>query len=159
MARPLAESRTRAARALAAGAAPTLHLIAEAMGRAPERLMKQAKDEGWVLSPGPVEDLQARLQKVTEDLVMAMEELKLAGMAEGTSVETSHVSAISQMIGNVKKISDITRATRSVKENKPTDEDIAAILVRIDERILSLAREIAGEMAQAKSDQRGRATG
>jgi hypothetical protein len=106
----------------------------------------RAAKEGWVRRGPSAGELEARLERLLEQLVGEMEALGLGEKREEGAFDKARVEAISALTRTVDKILEITLSRSRAKENKEQDEDLAAAMRRIDERIVELAREYAAEL-------------
>lgn len=144
--RPLA--RQRALRALAEGARPTLELLSAVSGLSVRGLRGDAEKEGWALVGEPKEDVSDRLRALASALLDRVEALGLSATVEGGRIDKGKIDAIMAMIRGLDKIGEIMRpGDGAAKENQiRQDEDLAKVLRRINDKILELATEIAGEI-------------
>ena len=140
-------ARDRALRALAEGAVPTLDLLADASARSARMLKYQAQREGWALERAPQEDVAQRIRITAALLLNKVEALGRAAMEEGGKINKAEIDGLIAMIRGLDKIGEIMRPEEAAKENQIRhDEELAAVLDRINDRILELAREFAAEM-------------
>lgn len=155
---PLA--RLRALRALAEGAMPTLELLADASGRSMRTLRRVAKLEGWQFGGAPEQDAMERVRSLAAGLLDKMEAVQTAVLRHGGRIDKREIEAILALIRGVEKIDEIMRATEAAAESRISkDEDIAATLDRINQRIVTLAMEMAAGMAARGAGPGGGATG
>ncbi len=140
-------SRDRALRALAEGATITLDLLADASGRSARMLRHQADREGWALERAAQENVAERVRSIAAVLLDKVEALGRAAMEEGGKINRTEIDGIIAMIRGLDKIGEIMRPEEAAKENQiKHDEDLAAVLDRINDRIIELAREFAAAM-------------
>lgn len=144
--RPLAV--WRALRAYLEGARPTIELAADLSGYAPKTIASRAEREGWRLDRVPEEGLADKLRVVTAMLVDRVEALGRGALEEGTRIDKSEIEGLLSMIKGLDRLSDITRPEEAAINNQiRRDEDLAEVLQHINERIIALATELAGQMA------------
>lgn len=157
MAASSAVARHRAQRALVEGTDISLERIAEACGRSPDGLRAQAEREGWVLRPGSGQDVAARVRHVAGQLLGRLEALGSGAGEEGKGISKAEIDGIIAMVRGLDKIGEIMRPDEAAKENQiGSDEDVAAVLQAINDRIIALARELAASMVAGEC---GRAEG
>jgi acyl-CoA reductase-like NAD-dependent aldehyde dehydrogenase len=143
--RPLAQQ--RALRALAEGAKATLDLLADASGRSLKMLRRDAESEGWALDRAPQEDVAARVRAIAAMLLDHIEAMGRAALEEGRKISKSDVDTALALVRSLEKIGEVMRPEEAAKENQiREDEQLAAVLERMDERIIELARELAAQM-------------
>lgn len=143
--RPLA--RTRALRALAEGAKATLDILADASGRSLRMLRLQAEHEGWALDRAPQEDVAGRIRAIAAVLLDKVEALGRAALEEGNRINKAEIDGIISMIRGLEKVGEIMRPEEVAKENQiKQDEDMAAVLQRINDRIVELAHQFAAQL-------------
>jgi hypothetical protein len=151
-------ARGRAIRALAEGAPASLALLADASGRTVEALLRQAKREGWVVGGDAWEDSRARLRPIVASLLDKLEALGQAA-AEGGGIDRTEVEGVVSLVKLIERVVEITRPEEAANEKKNTrDEDLAAVLQRINDRIIALAGELAGQMVAERDRLPGRGT-
>lgn len=152
---PLAE--WRGGRALCEGARGSVELVAQACGRSVRRIERQAALEGWRIDSLPEEDLAEKLRVVTALLVERVEALGRKALEEGTKIDKAEIEGLLSMIKGLDRLSDITRPEEAaINKQIRRDEDLADVLQNINERIIALATELAGQMAaEARREQRG----
>lgn len=144
-ARPNAKQ--RALRALAEGATATLDLLADASGRSLRMLRYQAEEEGWALDRAPQEDVAGRVRSIAAVLLDRVEVLGRTAVEEGGRIDRTEIDGIIAIIRGLDKIDEIMRPNEAAKENQiKENEDLAAVLERINERIVELAKDFAAEM-------------
>ncbi len=143
--RPLAQ--WRAMRALAEGARPTVELVAQAAGRSTRVVALAAAREGWRLDRVPDEDIVERLRVVVAMLVERVEALGRKALEDGTKIDRAEIEGLLSIIKGIDKITEITRTEEAArKKQNSRDEDTAAVLEHIHQRILEMAQAIATEM-------------
>jgi hypothetical protein len=142
-----------ALRALAEGTTPTLALLADASGCLPTTVTALSERDGWVWAGEAGGDVARRVHAIAADLLARMEALGRKALEEGSKVDRTEIDSIVAIIRGLDKIGEIMRPEEAAKENQiKQDEDLAAILERIDRRILELARALA---AQLVAEERG----
>lgn len=153
--RPLA--RAMAIRALAERARPTLELLSDATGRSLTRLKSTAFRDNWNMGDDAAENFEARIRPIISTLLDQIEKMSERAAQEGGSFARSEVEGVFSMVRALDKISDFTRPEEVAKnEQKREDEELAAVLDRINERIIELARALAAQMVeQGRWDRRG----
>jgi hypothetical protein len=145
--KPLASR--RALRALAEGAHVTLELLADAVGRTPEALRRQARLEGWKLDRAPDLGIAERVRGVAAMLLRRVEVLGQRAGEEGGRIDKAEIDGMLAIVRGLDKIGEIMRPQEAAQENQiGQDEELAAVLERIDERIIELARELAAQMGE-----------
>ncbi len=147
MRRPSASA--RALRALAEGARPTLELLADAANRSHQAVRSQAEREGWRLDRAHEVDFAARVRPIVEGLVDRIEAVcRRAEEEEQGKIDKAELDGIVAMVRALEKIGEYhTRPEEAAAKNqRRRDEDLAAVLGRINDRIIHLARELAAQM-------------
>jgi len=145
--RPLA--RAMAIRALAERARPTLELLSDATGRSLTRLRSTAFRDNWNLDDDPAANFEARIRPIIATLLDQIEKMSERAAQEGGSFARSEVEGVFSMVRALDKISDFTRPEEVAKnEQKREDEELAAVLDHINERIIELARALAAQMVE-----------
>lgn len=144
MAAPASDVRHRAQRALVEGSDTSFDRIAEACGRSADGLRAQAEREGWTLRAVSEADVAVRVRQVAGQLLGRLEALgRSAGEGDG-GLSKAEIDGITAMVRGLDKIGEIMRPDEAVKENQiGSDEDVAAVLQAINDRIIALARELA----------------
>lgn len=139
-------ARLAAMRALAEGAEPTLDVLADLTGRSLDRLRERAKKEGWALRGHVGDDVAERVRALALALLEKVE--ALVASEEGGHISRAEIDGLIAMIRGLEKIGEIMRPQNAARESQTgQDEDLAALLARIDARIVELARELAAQMA------------
>ncbi len=151
-----AHVRHRAQRALVEGTDISLERIAEASARSPDGLRAQARREGWALRQATEQDVAARVRQVAGQLLGRLEALgRSAGDGEG-GPSKAEIDGIIAMVRGLDKIGEIMRPDEAAKENQiGSDEDVAAVLQLINDRIIALARELAASLVGGGRDGEG----
>ncbi len=143
-------ARQHALRALAEGVPATLDLLADVSGRSLSTLRDQARKEGWVLRAEPRGDVAGRVRTLALALLERVEALAVG--EEGGQISRAEIDGLIAMIRGLEKIDEIMRPQEAARESQTRqDEDLAAMLERLDARIVELARELAAQMAAAES--------
>lgn len=147
--RPLAQ--WRAMRALSEGARATVELVAQAAGKSARTVAIVAEREGWRLDRMPDEDISEKLRVVIAMLVERVEALGRKALEDGAKIDKAEIEGLLSIIKGIDKITEITRTEEAAKKKQNTrDEDTAAVLQHIHQRILEMAQAIAAEMAGDK---------
>jgi hypothetical protein len=148
MAFAVSPAKRAALRALAEGASPTPPLLADASGCLIETVKTLSEREAWTWTGADGGDVARRVRVVAGDLLVRFEALGRKALQEGGKVDRSEIDSIVAVIRGLDKIGEIMRPDEAAKENQiGHDEDLAAILERIDRRIVELARDLAAQMA------------
>lgn len=146
--KPLAQ--WRAIRALVEEARPTIELVAQATGRSARRIAIEAERQGWDLDQEPDEDIGAKVREVARMLLARIEEAGRAALENGGKINKSEIDSLSHLIKSLNGLIGLegTKRAEEIARKKQirTDEDRAAILERIHERIIELAQELAEKM-------------
>jgi len=147
MAASSVEARHRAQRALVECTGMSLERIAAACGRSADGLRAQAEREGWALRPSSEQDVAVRVRQVAGQLLGRLEALGNSAGEEGRGISKTEIDGIIAMVRGLDKIGEIMRSGEAAKENQiGSDEDVAAVLQAIDDRIIALARELAASL-------------
>jgi hypothetical protein len=153
MAFAVSPAKRAALRALAEGASPTPPLLADAAGCRLETVKTLTEREEWTWAGTDGGDVARRVRVVAGDLLTRVEALGRKALKTGGKVDRSEIDSIVAVIRGLDKIDEIMRPDEAAKENQiGHDEDLAAILERIDRRIVELARDLAAQMV---ADERG----
>ncbi|MEW9806817.1 hypothetical protein ABUE31_12570 [Mesorhizobium sp. ZMM04-5] len=148
--RPLAVWRAR--RALIEGARPTIELVAQASGCSGRNLAAIAEREGWRLDRAPEDEIGAKVRAVAGMLLERVEAAGRSVLENGGNINKSEIDALSQLIRSLNGLIGLggdARSQQIAREKQiRRDEDRAAILMRVNERIVELAQELAGKMAE-----------
>jgi hypothetical protein len=146
--KPLAQ--WRAMRALVEEARPTIELVAQATGRSARRIAIEAKRAGWELDREPEEDIGGKVREVARMLLARIEEAGRTALENGGKINKSEIDSLSHLIKSLNGLIGLegTKRAEEIARKKQirTDEDRAAILERIHERIVELAQELAEKM-------------
>ncbi len=143
-------ARQRALRALAEGAPATLDLLADVSGRSLAGLRDQAGKEGWMLRAGLRGDVAGRVRTLALALLERVEALAVG--EEGGRIGRAEIDGLIAMIRGLEKIDEIMRPQEAARESQTRqDEDLAAVLERLDARIVELARGLAAQMVADQS--------
>jgi len=145
---PLAQG--AALRALAEGAEPTLALLADASQRSLDGLVKRAAKEGWKIGRLPSASLAEKVRATAAVLIERLEAAGREALANGGRIDKTEIDGLVSIIRGLDRIGDIVRPEEAVRENQTgSDEELAALLGRINERIVELARAFAADMGKA----------
>jgi hypothetical protein len=149
-----------ALRALAGGAAPTLALLADASGCLPATVQGLAEKDGWNWAGAESDDVARRVRVIAGDLLARVEALGRTALEAGGKIDRTEIDSIVAMIRGLDKIGEIMRPGEAAKENRiGDDEELAALLERIDRRIMELARDFAAQLVAGESGLCGGANG
>jgi len=142
-----------AMRTLFEGAEPTPELLAVISGRAPATIAARAEREGW--QPLAANARLSRLQRLIDDKTARLEALKPeTGASNKALLEVVRIEMAS--IGLLEKLAEAAGTLETRQEiAKARDEEMGAILERINNRIVELARHYAAELAGNAADGRG----
>lgn len=146
-----------ALRALFEGAPVNFDLLARASGRSIRGVRAQAKREGWdaTAAGGDPEVLERRLAVLSNRLVGELEEISAEGSRADGRYDKARIDALSAMLRMVEKIGETARVSeRAAEKQNRTDEEMAAALRHINDRIIELARELAAQMVRAEHQER-----
>jgi hypothetical protein len=147
MAFAVSPAKRAALRALAEGAAPTLALLADASGCRLDTVSALRERDVWKWADADGGDVARRVRVVAGDLLVRVETLGRNALHEGGKVDRTEIDSIVAVIRGLDKIGEIMRPDEAAQENQIShDEDLAAILERIDRRIVELARDLAAQM-------------
>lgn len=136
-----------ARRALIEGAPATVELVALACGLAVRTLEARSAREGWTPAAS-VGERTARIARIHDRLLDRLERAQLQMEDDDGLLDKAGIAELSATARTLAKISEITRDEDGAKEKQlERDADIAAILERLDARIVELARHLAAEMA------------
>jgi hypothetical protein len=147
MAFAVSPAKRAALRALAEGNAPTPALLADASGCRLETVNGLAERDEWKWAGTEGGDVAGRVRAIANDLLARVEALGRKALEKGGKVDRTEIDSIVAMIRGLDKIGEIMRPDEAAKENQiANDEELAAILERIDRRIVELARDLAAQM-------------
>jgi len=137
----------RAMRAMAEGLPATLELLADVSGRSLPALRRDAEREGWKLRTG-TGDLDGRLRALAASALARLEAEVARAEVEGGRIDKSEIEAVTALLKGSDRLIDYLRPTGAANENQnKSNEDLAALIDRIDGRIVELARELARHLA------------
>lgn len=143
---PLAKR--RAMRTLLERDPGNVELVAQLLERSTRFILAIAEHEGWNLDRVPEQNLAEKLRAVTAMLIERVEALGRKARQDGTRIEKAEIDGLTTMIKGLGTLSDITRTEESAQKKQiRRDEDLAELLAQINARIISLATDLAGEMA------------
>jgi hypothetical protein len=139
------EAAWAARRALLEGEVATPERVAAACGLKARTLVERAAREGWaVAEPSRAQ----RIARVHDRLLDRIEREQLRGEGGDAPLDKAGAAELAATARILAKISEITRDEDGAKEKElERDADIAAILDRLDRRIVDLARHLAAQMA------------
>ena len=136
--RQASEARRAALRQLFEKAPASLDRLAAAGGLKPSTLARLAAREGWQAPEG----LRARLERIIDRKLRQVEEMDAAGGgADKESIQA--ISVLSRMLEKYEGTPGPAEANENPIER---DRETAAALAIINERIVELARELAGRI-------------
>lgn len=136
-------------RALAEEFGVPLGPIAEATGRTPASLRRRAARDGWKLS-GAEAGLSRpeRIARLHDNLLDRIERLQLDADREPQKMDKAGIAELSSTVRMLAKIGGEEQDEDDARERQMIrDADIAAILDRLDARIVELARHLAQTLA------------
>ena len=135
-------------------------LLADASGCTLASVQALSERDGWNWAGTVAGDVAARLRAIAADLLTRMEALGRKALDEGAKIDRTEVDGIVAIIRGLDKIGEIMRPDEAAKENQIKQvEDLAAILDRIDRRILELARDLAAQMVAGECGLHGSGDG
>ena len=139
-----------ARRALVEDFGAPIALVAQA-GRLGVRFVEQrALKEDWRI-PGAGLTRARRIARVHDRLLDRVERAQLRAEADDAVVDKTAIAELSATARMLAKISEGMRDEDAAKEQQmERDADIAAILDRLDAKIVELARHLAEEMARGR---------
>jgi hypothetical protein len=147
MAFAVSPAKRAALRALAEGALPDPALLADASGCRLDTVERLAECDAWKWAGADGGDVAGRVRLVAGDLLARVETLGRTALQTGGKVDRTEIDSIVAVIRGLDKIGEIMRPDAAAKENQIShDEGLAAILERIDRRIVELARHLAAQM-------------
>lgn len=134
-----------ALRALCEGAPASFELLALASGRSERLLRKRAQTEGWKTRDGVQPRACGNRVEVLTGLIFTELERTIERGVRDDAYDKARIDALGSMLKMVEKMRENAAGEQDADaEQAPSDEDMAAALERIDERIRSLAEELAG---------------
>ena len=145
---PLAQG--AALRALAEGAEPTLALLADAAQRSLKGLIRRAAKEGWKVGRAPPANIAERVRSTAAVLIDRLEAAGREALANGGRIDKTELDGLVSIIRGLDRIGDLVRPEEAAREDQiKSDEELAALLGRINERIVEVARAFATDMGKA----------
>jgi hypothetical protein len=160
MAFAVSPAKRAALRALAEGASPSLALLADASGCLLDTVQALAARDEWKWAGADGGDVARRVRAVAGDLLVRVEALGRKALQKTGKVDRTEIDSIVAVIRGLDKIGEIMRPDEAAKENQiGHDEELAAILERIDRRIVELARDLAAQMAARERGLQGSTDG
>lgn len=145
-------ARLDAARLLFERHGAPIALLAVAMGRSTALLERRAEEENWTpITAEQPQSLRTRLAAAIERLAGKLEEMSCQ-MIEGTvAIDRAELDTLVTMMRALEKIAEFVPQDEADSERQiADDEELAAVLERINGRIVELARALAAQMAEAK---------
>ncbi|WP_137113451.1 MULTISPECIES: hypothetical protein [Mesorhizobium] len=147
-------ARERAQRQLVEFNGVSLEQLADATGRSLNSIRKQAQLHGWRLS-GEDDRTVAKLRKASASIARRVEEM-LRISEHGDALDKSEMDALNSAVRVTEKLIEILSPDELIRDNAlRQNEDLAQMLDRINRRIVSLAKELAADMAAGKSGGNG----
>ena len=123
-------------------------LLAQIYGGSEGGLDRQATARGWKVRTQAQPSRTERIARLSEKLLARVERLRLLA-DEDAEQNDKDVAELSGAIRLLAKIADSTQDEDSAHERRMVrDADIAAILERLDGKIVELARHLAEALAQ-----------
>jgi hypothetical protein len=148
----------RALRAMAEGARPSVPLLADAANRSLASLRREAERDGWRLDRPLIGDVLERIRILANMLLERLEEVTRAALEGGGRIDKAEIEAIISLTRSLEKIVEITRPEEAARDNQiAQDEELAAMLQAINDKIIELAWEIAREILEQDGGDGGRA--
>lgn len=149
-----------ARRALVEGAVGTPERVAIACRIAQRTLEQRARREGWrIAGAGGGLSRAERIARIHDRLLDKLEQAQLQAQ-EDAAFDKASIAELSSTARTLARISEITRDEDGAKEKQlERDAEIAAILDRLDARIVALARHLAAQMAGGQLHAQGVAAG
>jgi len=139
-----------ALRALAEGAEPTLALLADAAQRSLKGLIRRAAKEGWKVGRAPPANIAERVRSTAAVLIDRLEAAGREALANGGRIDKTEIDGLVSIIRGLDRIGDLVRPEEAAREDQiKSDEELAARLGRINERIVEVARAFATDMGKA----------
>lgn len=152
----------KALRELAEGAEPTLERLAAASSRSLRGLTCEAERDGWKIGREPEVDWLARLNGVVRLLVERLEAMIRAADA-GAEIPRATIDGMAALVRGTRRLAaelgeearrqEAERIARgeNTDNRAARDEEIAAILTKLNERIIDIARYRADQMVARSS--------
>lgn len=140
---PSSPERWMALRAVYEGAEATLPRLALAAGRSIESVERRAAQDGWKAGAASARRgaRRPRLDKAVDTLIAAVEALSGEGWRK---LDKQQIDTVLAMTRTLDKLGEMAGAADAAEETQArSDEDLAAVLRRIDERIVELAVDYA----------------
>lgn len=155
--KPDAQAQWAQRRALYEGATATVERLAMACGLTPAQLEKRAGQEGW---RGGAEDregaLATRIRTARIKLLEAVERRQAKALDGKGGLDAASIAELTAIARMLEKLGEDTRGESGAKENQAQHEDeIAAVVERLDRKIVELAAHLAGRMADRELSSRG----
>lgn len=151
-----------ARRALMEGCAATCERVALACQISVKSLTRKAKTEGWILSGAATGMSRAqRIARVHDRLLEKVEKVQLRATDDDEVIlDKASIAELSATARVLAKISEGAHDEENAQQNQTQrDEDLAAILKKLDDKILELASHLAQDMALNRTDNAGIVTG
>jgi hypothetical protein len=145
-------ARLDAARLLFERHGAPIDLLAVAMGRSTALLERRAEEESWApITVEQPQNLRTRLAAAIERLAGKLEEMSCQ-MIEGTvAIDRAELDTLVTMMRALEKIAEFVPQDDADSERQiADDEELAAILERVNGRIVELARALAAQLAETK---------
>lgn len=144
----------RARRELVEGEARTLARLATAFRVSETALERRVKRDGWMLSGATGGLTRAeRIARVHDRLLDRIERAQLDADRDEAAFDKAMISELSSAARMLGKIAEGMADEDALKEQQlERDADIAAILDKLDTKIVELARHLAEELARGGTD-------
>jgi len=147
-------ARERAQRQLVEFHGVSLELLADATGRSLHSIRKQAETHQWKMT-GENDRTVEKLKKASASIAWRVEEL-LRISEEGDALDKSEMDALNSAVRVTEKLIEILSPDEFIRDSAARqNEDLAQMLDRINRRIVSLAEELAADMAAGQSGRVG----
>ncbi|MGC4025146.1 MAG: hypothetical protein QM744_08310 [Mesorhizobium sp.] len=147
-------ARERAQRQLVELHGVSLELLADATGRSISSVRKQAETHEWRVA-GEDDRTVDKLRKASASIARRVERM-LRVSEEGETLDKSEMDALNSAVRVTEKLIEILSPDELIRDNAVRqNEDLAQMLDRINRRIVSLAEELAADMAEGKSGRNG----
>ena len=151
MERDMSLAQGAALRALAEGAEPTLALLADASQRSLKTLIRKAAKERWKLGSAPPASIAERVRSTAAVLIDRLEAAGREALANGGRIDKTEIDGLVSIIRGLDRLGEMMRPDEVAKENQiRSDEELAALLGRINQRIVELARALADDMGKTE---------
>ena len=140
-----------AVRALREGAPPSFELLALASGRSERLLRKRAQEESWGSPDDPA--LPPSIERTRSMIAMLFNQLQrlIEDAVHRDLFDKGQIEGLSTLLKVLERMNEIALEQQDMDgKHAPSDEEMAAALERIDDRIRCLAAELAERMGKAE---------